>query len=144
MAAAVQAIAKAQSVTPLFLVPDVMRAAEYYRDYLGFHILDYYGEPPCFVFVRRDRADIMLKLAESPDQVRPNGAHGVWDAYLWIDDFDAIREELAARGRSTWRTATVTACASPRTLRNAAELRRPECPAKCRRFGWPIRYGLKS
>jgi predicted enzyme related to lactoylglutathione lyase len=36
--------------------------------------------------------------AESPDQVRPNGAHGVWDAYLWIDDLDAIREELAVRG----------------------------------------------
>jgi len=98
MATAVQAIAKAQTITPLFLIPDVVGAAEHYRDYLGFRILDYYGDPPCFVFVRRDGVNIMLKRADSPDEVRPNGAHGVWDAYLWIDDLDAIRAELAARG----------------------------------------------
>jgi catechol 2,3-dioxygenase-like lactoylglutathione lyase family enzyme len=98
MTAAVQTPARALTVNPLFLVPDVVKAAEHYRDRLGFRILNYYGDPPCFVFVRRDRVDLMLKQAASPDQVRPNGAHGVWDAYVWVDDFDAIRGELAARG----------------------------------------------
>src|SRR5262245_34494940 len=98
MTPAVQGTARALTVNPLFLVPDVVGAAEYYRDRLGFQILNYYGDPPSFVFVRRDRVDIMLKRAEVADQVRPNGAHGVWDVYIWVDDFDAIRDELAARG----------------------------------------------
>jgi hypothetical protein len=100
MTTLVPATAKALTINPLFLVPDVVHAAEYYRDRLGFRILNYYGDPPCFVFVRRDRVDIMLKLADAPDQVRPNGAHGVWDAYIWVDDFNAIREELTARRAS--------------------------------------------
>jgi hypothetical protein len=89
--------AKALGIHPLFLVPDVVQTAEYYRDVLGFQILNYYGDPPCFVFVRRDRVDIMLKLAQSADQVQTNGRHGVWDAYLWVDDWEAIREELRQR-----------------------------------------------
>lgn len=98
MATSVHNTRQAMTVTPLFLVPDVVRAAEHYRDQLGFSILNYYGEPPCFVFVRRDRVEIMLKRAESEEQVRPNGAHGVWDAYIWVDDFDAIRKDLFTRG----------------------------------------------
>jgi catechol 2,3-dioxygenase-like lactoylglutathione lyase family enzyme len=90
--------ATALGVTPLFLVADVVKAAEHYRDRFGFKILNYYGDPPCFVFVRRGFVDIMLKLAVSPEQVRPNGAHDVWDAYVRVDDLDALRAELAARG----------------------------------------------
>jgi catechol 2,3-dioxygenase-like lactoylglutathione lyase family enzyme len=98
MTTAAKKSTQALLVSPLFLVPDVVSAAEFYRDRLGFKILGYYGDPPCFVFVRRDRVDIMLKLAESHDQVRPNGAYGAWDAYIWVDDFDAIRQELSSRG----------------------------------------------
>ncbi len=87
---------KVLTITPLFLVPDVVKSAEYYRDVLGFRIGDYYGDPPCFVFVSRDTVDIMLKLATAPDQVHPNGAHGVWDAYLWTASFEEIREEFRA------------------------------------------------
>src|SRR3990172_314169 len=97
MSTAVQTTSRAMTVTPLFFVPDVVSAAEHYRDRLGFSILNYYGEPPCFVFVRRDQVDIMLKRAESAEQVRPNGIHGVWDAYIWVDDFDAIRQDLSNR-----------------------------------------------
>lgn len=90
--------AAAHAISPLFLVPDVARAAEHYRGRLGFHVLNYYGDPPCFVMVRRGNVEIMLKLAESPEQVQPNGAHGSWDAYIWVSDFDAIKAELAANG----------------------------------------------
>ena len=53
-------------VSPLFLVPDVLKAAEYYRDVLGFSFNKPYGEPPCFVIVWRDCVDVMLKLATDP------------------------------------------------------------------------------
>ena len=76
-----------------------MKAAEYYRDVLGFRIVgEPHGDPPCFIFVGRHYVEFMLKLAESPEQVQPNGAHGVWDAYVWIDSWEAMREELKCRG----------------------------------------------
>jgi len=86
------------NITPLFLVTDVVKAAEHYRDKLGFRILDYYGDPPCFVFVTRGGVDIMLKLAEPPAQANPNGAYGVWDGYVWVSDIEAIHAELRGRG----------------------------------------------
>ncbi len=98
MADTAQAAPDLVAATPLFLVPDVVKAAEYYRDSLGFRILDYYGDPPCFVFVTRGWVQIMLKLAASAEQVQPNGVHDAWDAYLWVNGLDALHEELKTRG----------------------------------------------
>lgn len=86
------------SACPLFLVADVVQAAEHYRDKLGFAVLDYYGNPPCFVFVIRDFVQIMLKTAGEPGQVRPNGQYGVWDAYFWVKNINALRDEFVSRG----------------------------------------------
>jgi hypothetical protein len=38
--------ARLKKVAPQFIVPDVVAAAEYYRDKLGFQILGYFLEPP--------------------------------------------------------------------------------------------------
>ena len=62
----------------------------------------------------------MLKLAELPDQVRPNGAHGVCDAYIWVDDVDALREELAARQAKV-------VCQSPATPYHTREIEVEDC-----------------
>ena len=44
----------------------------------------------------------MLAQVEMPGAVRPNRVadpeRDAWDAYLWIEDADALRAELAARG----------------------------------------------
>ena len=45
--------AKFLGISPCFLVDDVVKSAEYYRDVLGFHFERYWGEPPCFVIVIR-------------------------------------------------------------------------------------------
>jgi hypothetical protein len=39
------------SISPSFLVDDVVATAEYYRDVLGFSFDRYWGEPPCFVIL---------------------------------------------------------------------------------------------
>ena len=85
-------------VSPLFLVPDVLKAAEYYRDVLGFAFGKPYGEPPCFVIVWRDCVDIMLKLVTDPGRIRPNGIEGAWDAYVWVSDIEGMKTDLKARG----------------------------------------------
>ena len=52
-------------VAPFFLVADVRKAAEYYRDKLGFTIIGYFfEEPPVFAMVGRDDKIVMLSLAQ--------------------------------------------------------------------------------
>jgi hypothetical protein len=36
-------------IAPVFLVKDVVKSAEYYRDFLGFLFDRYWGDPPDFV-----------------------------------------------------------------------------------------------
>ena len=90
------------TVAPYFLVDDVVATAEFYRDKLGFAYDRFWGDPPAFCMVGRRGVIIMLSQIETAGAVRPNRVadpeRDAWDAYLWIDDADALRAELAARG----------------------------------------------
>jgi uncharacterized glyoxalase superfamily protein PhnB len=89
-------------IAPYFLVEDVVRTAEFYREKLGFDYDRFWGEPPAFCMVKRRGVIIMLSQIETAGAVRPNPVadprREAWDAYLWIDDADALRSELAGRG----------------------------------------------
>jgi predicted enzyme related to lactoylglutathione lyase len=90
-------------VAPYFVVDDVVPAAEFYRDKLGFTFDRYWGEPPCFVMVRRDGITIMLGCFGKSGLVRPNRtvdphSEGCWDAYLWVRDAQALYDEFQSRG----------------------------------------------
>src|SRR5687767_11097899 len=96
------------SIAPYFIVDDVVATANYYRDKLGFHYERFWNDPPSFCMVARNGIIIMLAqldnagVARSPDVVRPN--HKVdpegnaWDAYIWIDNADALNAELKSKG----------------------------------------------
>ena len=85
-------------IAPCFLVDDVVATANFYRDQLGFRYERFWGDPPCFAMVRREGATIMLSQSSEPGLGRPNCAadpqRGGWDAYVWIDDADALYEEF--------------------------------------------------
>jgi len=88
-----------QSIAPQFVVPDVVKAAEYYRDVLGFTIDGYFLDPPVFAIVRRDGAEFHFGKSDSPEPftnsvVRRDGL----DAYVRIDDCDLLAQELKGRG----------------------------------------------
>lgn len=99
-AAATGASNRLKQSHPIFLVKDVVKSAEYYRDVLGFRFDRYWGEPPCFCIVWRDAVEIFLKQPECPEQaaIQPNGSGGAWDAYINVDSADALFEELRAKG----------------------------------------------
>jgi predicted enzyme related to lactoylglutathione lyase len=90
------------AVAPYFLVDDVVTTANYYRDKLGFHFERFWGEPPCFCMVRRCGVVIMLSQSTRTGVMRPNGVadpeRNAWDAYVWVDDADALHAEFTARG----------------------------------------------
>ena len=88
-------------VSPVFVVPDVVVAAEYYRDVLGFRILSYFLNPPVFAIVERDAVYIHLGKADNDAHPSPNISRrrglGI-DAYIWVNDLDALHAEFKSRG----------------------------------------------
>jgi uncharacterized glyoxalase superfamily protein PhnB len=89
-----------RNISPYFFVEDVVRAAEYYRDRLGFGFDRYWGEPPCFVMVRRDRVQLMLRSGAFGGRPQPNRRFDPdsWDAYIYVQDADALHAEFVSRG----------------------------------------------
>ncbi len=92
---------KFAGISPSFLVDEVVKTTEYYRDVLGFSFDRYWGEPPCFVIVFRDSAYIFLSNPGATGLLRPNRkAHpdAAWDAYIWVQDIEALQREFTAKG----------------------------------------------
>jgi predicted enzyme related to lactoylglutathione lyase len=90
------------SIAPYFIVDDVVVTANYYRDKLGFRYERFWGEPPCFAMVRRSGVVIMLSQFPEAGAMRPNHIvdpeRGAWDAYIWVDDADALFAEFKSKG----------------------------------------------
>jgi catechol 2,3-dioxygenase-like lactoylglutathione lyase family enzyme len=87
-------------ISPQFVVPDVLAAAEYYRDVLGFRILGYFLDPPVFATVARDSVEIQFGRADGETPPSPNETRrqGGLDAYIWVNDVHSLHTELKARG----------------------------------------------
>lgn len=83
-------------IAPEFLVADVVKAAEHYRDRLSFTIIGYFFEdPPVFAMVGRDDKIIMLSLMEGGrGGSNRDFKREAIDAYLWVDDVDALYAEF--------------------------------------------------
>jgi catechol 2,3-dioxygenase-like lactoylglutathione lyase family enzyme len=90
------------NIAPYFIVDDVVASANYYRDRLGFRYERFWGDPPGFCMVWRSGVTIMLSQLEQAGVVRPNRAvdpeGGAWDAYVWVDDADALIAEFRSKG----------------------------------------------
>jgi hypothetical protein len=59
-----------------------------------------YGDPPDFIAARRGEAAILMALCSEPERIVPNWkiVDNVWNAYIRVDDADAIYAEVQARG----------------------------------------------
>ena len=92
------ASSRLKGIAPQFVVADVVRAAEHYRDALGFTIVDYFGDPPVFAIVRRDGVEIHLGKRDTGNTVPNRTVCGDGlDAYIWVEDLDALTHDLRAR-----------------------------------------------
>jgi catechol 2,3-dioxygenase-like lactoylglutathione lyase family enzyme len=96
-----KAAAECRMISPQFVVPDVVAAAEYYRDILGFRILGYFLDPPVYAIVARDSVEIHFGKTETGTAASPNirRREGSLDAYIWVNDLDPLYAELRERAR---------------------------------------------
>jgi catechol 2,3-dioxygenase-like lactoylglutathione lyase family enzyme len=84
---------------PFFLVGDLQKSLDYYCDCLGFSRPKLWGTPPDFAMPSRDGFIFMLKQAKTSTYVSPNGKKDhYWDAYVWINDADALFGEYQQNG----------------------------------------------
>jgi predicted enzyme related to lactoylglutathione lyase len=103
--------AQLNCVCVCFLVDDVVKSAEYYRDVLGFSFERYWGEPPCFVMMERDGVQFFLSSDGAKGLMRPNRMacpDFTWDAYVNCRNGDALYEEFKAKGAEITRVPEVT------------------------------------
>ncbi len=89
-----------RAIAPYFVVTDVARSAEYYRDRLGFEIGDYFGAPPCFVIVSRDGVELFLRSFSEgkPSPNRSGHREQTWDSYVSVNHLAALHQEFVSRG----------------------------------------------
>jgi catechol 2,3-dioxygenase-like lactoylglutathione lyase family enzyme len=85
-------------VAPTFFVADVVKAAAYYEEKLGFRSAQLWGQPPVFAIPTREDLRVMLSQQDG-GRIHPNGAHpDTMDAYFWVRDADALFAEFKANG----------------------------------------------
>ena len=87
-------------LAPQFVVPDVVKTAEFYRDKLGFTIVGYFADPPVFAMVERDDVEIHFGKADKGEtRVNESVRRGLGtDAYIWVSDIELLFEEFSERG----------------------------------------------
>jgi hypothetical protein len=87
-------------LAPQFVVPDVVKAAEYYRDKLGFQILGYFFDPPVFAMVRRGAAEIHFGRSDDGiTKVNETVRRGLGnDAYIFVEGINDLHAELMENG----------------------------------------------
>lgn len=102
--------AKISSIAPFFIVKNVPAALSFYRDRLGFEI-EFQGPSEDDIFfgiVRRGAAMIFFKdvgVDPVPNYTR-DIKQGIarWDAYVYVEDPDALAAEFSSRGVAFFRT----------------------------------------
>ena len=86
-----------RQIAPLFFTMDIPATLAYYKEKLGFECLGTWQDPPVYAIVARDQQVIHFRCAEPP-QANPNKYRDeLLDAYLFVEDADALYAEYAAQ-----------------------------------------------
>lgn len=84
-------------IAPQFFTTRMAETLAYYTDSLGFECTGQYGDPPFYAIIQRDGHTIHFRLADTPQS--PDKYDDEYlDAYITVDDIDALYEEYRKRG----------------------------------------------
>jgi uncharacterized glyoxalase superfamily protein PhnB len=87
-----------RQIAPQFFTTDIPATLAYYKDKLGFECQGTWHDPPVYAIVVRDQHTIHFRCAEPPTPNPDKYADELLDAYLNIEDADALYAEYATRG----------------------------------------------
>jgi hypothetical protein len=86
-----------RQIAPVFFTLDIPGTLAYYKEKLGFECLGTWQDPPVYAIVARDHHAIHFRCAEPPTANPEKYSEELLDAYLFIEDADALYAEYAAR-----------------------------------------------
>jgi len=87
-----------RQIAPLFFTRDIPGTLAYYQDKLGFKCMGTWQDPPVYAIVARDQHAIHFRCA-APPTANPNKyPDELLDAYVFIEDADALYAEYSSRG----------------------------------------------
>lgn len=87
-----------RQIAPVFFTANIPATVAYYRDKLGFECLGTWHDPPVYAIIARDDQPIHFRCAVPPTPNPDKYQDEFLDAYLFIEDADALHAEYAARG----------------------------------------------
>ena len=87
-----------RQIAPIFFTLDIPSTLAYYKEKLGFECLGTWQDPPVYAIVARDQHEIHIRCAEPPIANTDKYEDELLDAYLSVEDADALYAEYAARG----------------------------------------------
>jgi uncharacterized glyoxalase superfamily protein PhnB len=87
-----------RQIAPQFFTANMAATLAYYEHTLGFTCLGVWHDPPVYAIVARDGHAIHFRCAEPPSCSGDKYADELLDAYLHVEDADALHAEFAARG----------------------------------------------
>jgi catechol 2,3-dioxygenase-like lactoylglutathione lyase family enzyme len=77
----------------VFIVSDIVKSIEHYRDALGFSVTFQYGNPAFYACLCRDEVGLHLLAAHETKRLPGHGG-----ICVFVKDVDGVHAELAARG----------------------------------------------
>jgi uncharacterized glyoxalase superfamily protein PhnB len=87
-----------RQIAPVFFTMDIPATVTYYKEKLGFECLGLWHDPPVYAIVARDQRAIHFRCAVPPTPNSEKYSDELLDAYLFVEDADALYAEYAARG----------------------------------------------
>jgi uncharacterized glyoxalase superfamily protein PhnB len=87
-----------RQIAPQFFTLDIPRTLAYYETKLGFECRGTWQDPPVYAIVGRDQHAIHFRCAAPPTANPDKYADELLDAYIFVEDADALYAEYAARG----------------------------------------------
>ena len=87
-----------RQIVPLFFTTDIPATLAYYKDKLGFECLSTWMDPPVYAIVARDEQAIHFRCAAAPTANPDKYDDELLDAYLHVEDADALHSEYAGKG----------------------------------------------
>jgi len=87
-----------RQIAPVFFTLDIPATLAYYAGKLGFACLGTWLDPPVYAIVARDQQVIHFRCSAPPTANPGKYDDELLDAYVFVEDADALYDEFAARG----------------------------------------------
>lgn len=87
-----------RQIAPVFFTIDIPATLAWYKDKLGFECVGTWQDPPTYAIVARNQHAIHFRCAQPPTANPDKYEDELLDAYIAVEDADALYAEYAAIG----------------------------------------------